>query len=148
MKNENDIVDVLIAEDSDYDAEMALAALEDTRVTSNIHRVIDGAEALDFLFGKGKYEGRETNNTPKLILLDIKMPRLDGLQALEQIRENEHTKNIPVVMMTSSKEESDLVKSYDLGANSYIVKPVDFDKFSEAVKEVGMYWLVLNQPAK
>lgn len=140
------IVEVLLVEDSEFDAELTINALTEGKVTNAIHRVHDGAEALDYLFGKGAYSGRETDERPKLILLDLKMPKMDGLQVLEAIRANEITRRIPVVMLTSSKEEQDLIRSYDLGVNSYIVKPVEFDKFSTAITDVGFYWVLLNQP--
>ncbi len=141
---DDDIIEVLLVEDSEYDAEMALIALQDHNVSNKIHWVKDGQEALDFLFGEGEYSEREIMNRPKVILLDLKMPKVDGLQVLEAIRKDERTKKIPVVMLTSSKEEQDVIRSYELGVNSYIVKPVQFDSFSKAVKEIGMYWLLLN----
>jgi two-component system response regulator len=140
------IIEVLLVEDSEFDAELTINALTDSKVTNHIHWVHDGAEALDYLFGRGAYSEREVEDKPKLILLDLKMPKMDGLQVLEAIRGNENTRRIPVVMLTSSKEEQDLIRSYDLGVNSYIVKPVEFDKFSAAISEVGFYWVLLNQP--
>ena len=138
------IVEILLVEDSEYDAEMTLITLEEKKVSNKIHWVKDGEEALDFLFSRGKYEDRKYEQQPKLILLDLKMPKIDGLQVLGEIRKHEATKYIPVVMLTSSKEERDVVKSYELGVNSYIVKPVEFDKFTNAVQDIGFYWLLLN----
>lgn len=141
---ENNVVEILLAEDSDYDAEMAILALEEHNISNKIYRVSDGEEAIDFLFSKGNYADRKSKSLPRLILLDLKMPKVDGLEVLEEIRKNESTKYIPVVMLTSSKEEQDIVKSYQLGVNSYIVKPVEFEKFSQAVQDIGFYWLLLN----
>ena len=140
------VIEVLLVEDSEFDAELTMNALTEGKVTNAIHWVHDGAEALDYLFGRGAYSTREVMDRPKLILLDLKMPKMDGLQVLEAIRANENTRRIPVVMLTSSKEEQDLIRSYDLGVNSYIVKPVEFDKFSAAIADVGYYWVLLNQP--
>lgn len=141
---ENKVVEILLAEDSDYDAEMTILALEEHNISNKIHRVFDGEEALDFLFARNDYENRKMKSLPRLILLDLKMPKMDGLEALEQIRKNERTQYIPVVMLTSSKEEQDVIKSYELGVNSYIVKPVEFTKFSKAVSDIGFYWMLLN----
>ena len=116
-------------------------------MASNIVHLKDGADAIDFLLGKGKFNGRNTNNRPKLILLDLKMPKVNGLEVLEKIRADKQTKKIPIVVLTSSKEHPDVEKSYLLGANSYIVKPVDFESFRKVVVDLGMYWLLLNQPS-
>jgi two-component system response regulator len=140
------VVEVLIVEDNDDDAMLAVRGLKKQNLANKLHRVYDGEEALNFIFGKGKYEGRPVNNTPKIVLLDLKMPKVDGLEVLKAIRADKRTKHIPVVIMTSSKEEKDIAESYNLGVNSYIVKPVDFQKFAEAIKDIGFYWLVLNQP--
>ena len=144
MKETNE-VEILIVEDNPNDAEMALRALKKNNLTNNVLVVNDGADALDFFFGRGKYENIKNNIRPKVVLLDLKLPKVDGLEVLREIKSNERTKLIPVVVLTSSKEESDMVESYKLGVNSYIVKPVDFDKFVDAVRDLGMYWLLLNE---
>ena len=138
-------VEILLVEDSLHDAEMTIRALKKEKVANNIIHLLDGALALDFLFGKGIYSERNINNKPKLILLDLKMPKVDGLEVLEKIKSNELTRKIPVVMLTSSKENPDIEKCYALGVNSYIVKPVDFKSFTEAVVKSGMYWMLVNQ---
>jgi two-component system response regulator len=144
---ENREIDILLIEDNENDAELAIRALQKNNVARNIIHLKDGEDALDFLFGKGQYEGRNINNKPQVILLDLKMPKVSGLEVLEQIKSNELTKTIPVVMLTSSKEHPDVAKAYLLGANSYIVKPVDFDNFRKVVNELGIYWLHLSQPS-
>ncbi len=144
MENRSE-VEILIVEDNPHDAEMALRALKKNKLTNNVLVVHDGEEALDFVFARGKFASRQKSQRPKIILLDLKLPKIDGLEVLKEIKSNPETKVIPVIMLTSSKEESDLVKSYELGVNSYIVKPVDFDKFVEAIREIGFYWLLLNQ---
>lgn len=138
-------VEILIVEDNPHDAEMALRALKKNNLTNKVLVVHDGEEALDFVFARGKFSSRQKSPRPKMILLDLKLPKIDGLEVLREIKSNAVTKAIPVVMLTSSKEESDLVKSYELGVNSYIVKPVDFDKFVDAIRDIGFYWLLLNQ---
>jgi CheY-like chemotaxis protein len=138
-------VEILIVEDNPLDAEMALRALKKNNLTNNVMVVGDGEEALDFLFAKGKYEERINSNRPKIILLDLKLPKINGLEVLKVLKSDPQTKIIPVIMLTSSKEESDVIKSYELGVNSYIVKPIDFDKFVEAIRNLGFYWLLLNQ---
>lgn len=137
-------VDILLAEDSATDAEMTMRALRKKQLANNLILVKDGQEALDFLQMKGEYAGR-SNGRPKLILLDIKMPRVDGIEVLRFIKQDESLRTIPVVMLTSSAEERDMIVSYDLGANSYIVKPVDTDEFHRAVTDVGMYWMLVNK---
>ena len=144
----NEVIEVLLIEDSDADANLALRSLKKNHLANNLIRLEDGEQALDFLFGKGEYQGRSVENTPRVILLDLKMPKVDGIEVLKAIREDDRTKHIPVVVLTSSKEEQDIVKSYELGVNSYIVKPVDFQKFIDSIKDIGLYWLVLNQPPK
>jgi two-component system, response regulator len=138
-------VDILLVEDSPDDVELTLHALRRERVANKIFVVRDGEEALDFLFCSGSYADRSFDHPPWLVLLDLKLPRVNGLEVLKRTKGDERTKNIPVVVLTSSKEERDVVKSYNLGVNSYIQKPVDFDQFRETVKNVGMYWLVTNQ---
>lgn len=143
---ENNKVEILLIEDNMNDAELAIRALCKSKLNNNLIHLQDGAEALEFLFGTGKFEGRDINNKPKVILLDLKMPKLDGLEVLTQIKANESTKSIPVVVLTSSKEHPDIKRAYALGANSYIVKPVEFDDFSKVVTDLGFYWLLKNQP--
>jgi two-component system response regulator len=139
--------EILLVEDNINDAELAIRALRKNNVANNLVHLPDGAEALDYLFGKGKYAGRNINNKPKVILLDLKMPKVGGIEVLKRIKAVEETKTIPVVVLTSSKENLDLEEAYQLGANSYIVKPVDFENFKKAVAEIGTYWLVYNHPA-
>jgi CheY-like chemotaxis protein len=140
--------DILIVEDNPNDLELALRALKKGNIVNPIFSVGDGAEALDFLFGEGAYAGRDTAQVPKVILLDLKLPKVDGLEVLRRVKGDERTKIIPVVVLTSSREESDLIESYRLGVNSYIVKPVEFERFVEAVSHLGLYWLLLNQPPR
>lgn len=142
---EDKTVEILLVEDSDQDAELSIRALKKSNVVNNIVRLKNGEEALEFIFGEGAYEHRSIKNQPKVVLLDLKMPKVDGLEVLKAIREREETKDLPVVILTSSKEEQDLVKSYKLGVNSYIVKPVEFSSFTNAVSDIGMYWVLLNQ---
>lgn len=139
---------ILLAEDNPDDVLLTQRAFKKSNILNELVVVRDGEEALDYLFAEGKYKNRDKNVMPELILLDLKMPKLDGLQVLERIRKDTRTKQLPVVILTTSKEESDVVKSYCLGANSFISKPVDFDQFIAAVKQLGLYWLVLNQTAK
>lgn|SRR3989338_2347309 len=145
MKHEN-FVDILLVEDNANDAELTLIALQEENLANNIIWLKDGSEALDFIFAEGRYADRKLNNQPKIILLDLKMPKIGGIEVLKKIRGDERTKSIPVAIMTSSKEEKDIIESYELGVNSYIVKPVDFEKFTQTVKDIGLYWLVINQP--
>lgn len=142
------IIDILLVEDNPNDAELTLRALKKNRIANDIHWVKDGAEALDYFFATGDYSERDSSITPKLVILDLKLPKVDGLEILRIVKADERTKHIPIVVLTSSREESDIVASYKLGANSFIVKPVDFAKFIEAVKELGMYWLLLNEAPK
>jgi two-component system, response regulator len=138
-------LDILLVEDNQDDMDLALHALRRERLANHIFVVRDGEEALDFLFCRGAFTNRSFDYPPKLVLLDLKLPKVDGMEVLKQVKIDPRTKTIPVVIMTSSKEERDLVAGYDLGANSYIQKPVDFDQFRETVKSVGLYWLVINQ---
>jgi two-component system response regulator len=137
-------VDILLAEDSDTDGEMTLRALRKKGIANNVTWVRDGQEALDFIYYRGKYAARP-NQHPKLVLLDLKMPRVDGIDVLRQIKGDPNTKTIPVVVLTSSAQDRDVIDSYQLGVNSYIVKPVDFDQFFEAVSKLGFYWAVMNK---
>lgn len=139
-------VQILLVEDSVEDAELTRRALKRAKVANDIAWVRDGVEALEYLFCEGAYAGRDSG-PPKLVLLDMKMPRMDGLQVLAKLKGQERTRSIPVVMLTSSREERDLVESYALGVNSYIVKPVDFEQFADTVSQVGMYWVLANQTA-
>jgi len=141
-------VEILLVEDNPDDVELALHALKRNNFSNHIHVVRDGVEALDFIFATGTYDGRDLNDVPRVILLDLKLPKVDGLEVLRRIKADARTRMIPVVVLTSSREERDIIESYQLGVNSYIVKPVDFQQFTEAVRELGLYWLLLNQPAK
>jgi len=143
--DENKPVDILLVEDNPNDAELAIRALKKNNLVNNLVLVSDGEEALDFMFCRGKYQCRDASDKPRLILLDLKLPKVDGLEVLKALKSNPDTRLTPIVVLTSSKEEGDLLGSYGLGANSYIVKPVDFDKFSQSIKELGFYWLLLNK---
>ncbi len=138
-------IEILLVEDNLHDVEMTLRALKKQNLANKVHVVKDGAEALDYLFAGEIYANRDINQSPKLILLDLKLPKVDGLEVLRQVKSDERTKTIPVVVLTSSREEQDMIESYKLGVNSYIVKPVDFDKVLDAVGELGLYWLLLNE---
>jgi len=138
---------ILLVEDNPRDEALTLRALKKSNIANDVIVARDGVEALDYLFGTGKYAERDTQDAPQLILLDLKLPKVDGLQVLRKIREDEHTRRLPVVIFTSSSEEEDMIKSYELGANSYVRKPVDFEQFLEATRQLGLYWLVLNQVA-
>lgn len=139
-------VEILLVEDNPSDVELTLHAFKKNKLTNRIHVVRDGAEALDFIFGTGGYAGRDVSDQPKVILLDIKLPKVDGLEVLRRIKADPRTRTIPVVLLTSSREERDIIDGYNLGGNSYIVKPVEFEQFTDAVRELGMYWLLLNKP--
>ncbi len=141
----SNLVEILLLEDNKNDAELAILALEEFNLANQMVWLKDGKQGLDFLFGRGEYEGRDVSNPPKLILLDLKMPKVDGIEVLRAIREDPRTKYIPVTVLTSSKEERDIIETYKLGVNSYIVKPVDFEQFTKSVRDVGYYWLLLNQ---
>jgi two-component system response regulator len=142
--NQNNI-ELLLVEDNPNDVELTLDALREHNLANRIQVVRDGAEALDFIFCQGAYSQRDNRN-PKLILLDLKLPKVGGLEVLQRIRTDPHTRTTPVVVLTSSQEERDITASYDLGVNSYVVKPVDFEQFTAAVQRMGLYWLLLNQP--
>jgi CheY-like chemotaxis protein len=139
-------VEILMVEDNLYDEELALHALKNHNLANHIEVVRDGAEALEYIFCTGAYAHRDIDDMPKLILLDLKLPKVDGLEVLRRIKSDPRTRTIPIVMLTSSSQDRDIVDSYQLGVNSYIVKPVDFEQFSQAVQQIGFYWLLLNQP--
>ncbi len=143
MKNLTE-VEILLVEDNPLDVEMALRALEVNHLANKVLVVRDGQEALDYLYQRGEFEGRTYDNRPRMILLDLKLPKVDGKEVLQVIKNDPDKKVIPVIVLTSSAEERDIIESYQLGVNSYIVKPVDFDKFVQAIKEIGLYWLLLN----
>ena len=145
MKLDINNVEILLVEDNPDDAGLVIRALKKHNLANNLIHLSDGAQALDFIFCKGEFAERQINDRPKVIFLDLKMPKVDGLKVLQAIREDKRTESIPVVIMTSSHEERDIVEGYRLGVNSYIVKPVDFDNFSKAVAELGFYWLLLNK---
>ena len=144
--NTHQEVEILLVEDNPNDAELALRALKKNHLANQLVHVTDGEEALDFIFARGAFSHRQVENGPKVVILDLKLPKVDGLEVLRMMKADPRTKVIPVVVLTSSKEERDVVESYRLGVNSYIVKPVDFAKFVSAVRDLGMYWLLLNQP--
>ncbi len=146
MNNNYDDVEILLVEDNMSDAELAIWALSEVKLDNHLLHVKDGVEALDFLFGTGQFAGRDIKKVPKVILLDIKMPRVYGIEVLRQVKANSYTKHIPVVIMTSSKEEQDIIESYELGVNSFVVKPVEFSQFAKAVSELGLYWILMNEP--
>ncbi|GAB4562486.1 MAG: response regulator [Rhizobacter sp.] len=137
--------EILIVEDNPLDVEMTLRGLRKANIVNRIHVVRDGAEALEFIFCEGAYAARRMEDAPRFVLLDLKLPKVDGLEVLARMKADERTRSIPVVMLTSSKEQRDLIESYQLGINSYIVKPVDFDNFIQAAREIGTYWLMLNE---
>ncbi len=143
--NENNAVEILLVEDNPQDLELTLRALQKAHIANRIQIARDGVEALDYVFGEGTFAGRRIEDAPRLILLDLKLPKVDGLEVLQRIKSDPRTKTIPVVILTSSKEQRDVVESYRLGVNSYIVKPVNFEGFTVAVRDLGMYWLLLNE---
>ena len=141
-------VEIVLIEDNPHDAELALRALKTYNLANELIWLKDGVEALDFIFAQGQYADRSIEDVPKVVLLDLKLPRINGLEVLEKVKSDVRTKGIPIVVLTSSSEERDIVTSYNLGVNSYILKPVDFDKFINAIREIGFYWLLLNKPAQ
>jgi len=144
--NPANIVEILIVEDTSEDLDLALRALRKAKITNRIQVARDGEEASDFIFCEGAFAQRKMEDGPKVVLLDLKLPKIDGLEVLRRIKSDQRTKSIPVVVLTSSREQNDVVESYNLGVNSYIVKPVNFEQFSEAVQKLGMYWLLINHP--
>lgn len=141
----NQEIEILLVEDNSSDAEMTIDALKKNNLANKLLHVKDGAAALDFIFAEGEYAARSIEQKPRVILLDLKMPKVNGIEVLQKIRSDERTKTIPVVMLTSSKEDPDIKKCYDLGVNSYVVKPLAFDEFRKAISEVGLYWMIVNQ---
>ncbi|MEO8085739.1 MAG: response regulator [Bacteroidota bacterium] len=142
----NSEIQILLVEDNKSDAKLTIRALKKHNLANNLIHLIDGAQALEFIFGKGEFAGRNIDNKPRVIFLDLKMPKVSGLEVLRTIKSDERTKLIPVVMMTSSKEEKDIIESHKLGVNSYVVKPVDFENFSKTITDLGFYWMVVNTP--
>ena len=138
-------MEILLVEDNASDAELTITALKSRNLANKLIHVSDGEEALDFLFGTGRYAGRNSSKLPKVVLLDLKLPKVDGIEVLRRVRSEESTKLLPIVVLTSSREDRDLLETYKLGVNSYIVKPVDFENFSEAVASLGLYWVLLNE---
>jgi two-component system response regulator len=138
-------IEILLVEDNPDDLELTLYTLGNEKLANKIHVARDGEEALEFLFCTGEHSGRSFEHPPRLVLLDLKLPKVDGMEVLKQLKDDPRTRSIPVVILTSSKEERDLIKGYGLGANSYIQKPVDFEQFRQTIKSVGLYWLVVNQ---
>ena len=139
-------VDILLVEDNPRDREMTLRALSRNHLANSITTLGDGAEALDFIFCRGAYSGRSVSDTPQVIFLDLKLPKVDGIEVLRQLKSDERTKKIPVVIITSSAEDRDRVDSYELGVNSYVVKPIEFENFSKTIADLGFYWLAVNRP--
>ena len=139
-------IEILLVEDNPRDVEMTLRALKKHNMANKVHVVTDGAEAMDFIFTRGAYAHTDKNQVPKVVFLDLKLPKVGGLEVLRAIKGDERTRSIPVVVLTSSQEEKDMVESYLLGVNSYVVKPLDFDNFVEAIGQIGLYWLVINKP--
>jgi two-component system response regulator len=137
---------ILLVEDNADDEDLTIRALVQNRIKNEVVVARDGAEALEYLFGIGKYEGRNTKELPQVVLLDLKLPKVDGMEVLRRVRADQRTKLVPVVILTSSNEEQDKLKSYSTGANSYVRKPIDFIQFTEAVKQLGLFWLLLNEP--
>jgi two-component system response regulator len=145
---DTEAVDILLVEDNPQDAELTIRALKKHNLANHLFTVEDGAEALDFIFCRGKHATRELSHSPKVVLLDLKLPKVSGLEVLRALKQDERTRAIPVVVVTSSREDPDIKTAYGLGANSYVVKPVDFDAFAESVSSLGLYWLLVNQPPR
>ncbi len=143
---ENLEMEIVLVEDNPADAELTIRALKKNHFANKIIHLKDGAEAMDFIFGEGAYDGRDTTHKPKVILLDLKMPKINGIEVLKRLKSDDRTKSIPVVVLTSSNEDPDVTTCYELGVNSYIVKPVGFENFLNAVGDLGLYWILLNQP--
>ena len=144
----NHEIEILLIEDNMNDAELTIRALKKNNLANKLVHLKDGAEAIDFIFAEGNYSGRKVENVPKVILLDLKMPKVNGIEVLKKIKADERTKKIPIVVLTSSKEDPDIQECYRLGVNSYVVKPVQFEQFVKAVSELGLYWIILNQPPR
>lgn len=142
----NQGIQILLVEDSASDAEMTIRALKKNNLANKLVHLKDGADALDFVFAEGEYSERNIEDKPKVILLDLKMPKVNGIEVLQKIRADERTKTIPIVVLTSSKEDPDIKKCYELGVNSYVVKPVEFDEFQKAISNLGLFWMIVNQP--
>jgi two-component system response regulator len=148
METKHEHIEILLVEDNEEDAGLIIRSLRQHNLGNHLVHLQDGAQALDFIFARGAYAGRKINDTPRMLLLDLKMPKVGGVQVLQAIKGDDRTKLIPVIIMTSSREDKDIEECYRLGVNSYVVKPVEFENFARAVSELGMYWMVLNQPAK
>lgn len=146
--NDQNVVEILLVEDNERDAELTIRALKKHNLANHLVHIKDGAEALDFLFGHGAYQDRDPKARPRVILLDMKLPKVNGLEVLRAIKQDEDLSLLPVVIVTSSAEDPDMRTAYELGANSYVVKPVEFDTFADAMSHLGLYWLLLNQPMK
>jgi len=141
-------VDILLVEDNPQDAELTIRSLKKQNLANRLFAVEDGAEAIDFIFCRGKYAHRDISNPPRVVLLDLKLPKVDGLEVLRVLKQDDRTRSIPVVIVTSSREDPDIRAAYGLGVNSYVVKPVDFESFADAMSKLGLYWLLVNQPPK
>jgi two-component system response regulator len=146
--SELNALEILLVEDDPRDAELTVRALRKRNLANKLHVAEDGADALDFIYCRNKYEQRDVSHSPKVVFLDLKLPKVSGLEVLRQLKGDEKTRSIPVVIVTSSREDPDIKQAYALGANSYVVKPVDFDKFQEVVTQLGLYWLLVNQPLR
>jgi CheY-like chemotaxis protein len=143
-----DEVEILLVEDNPHDLELTLRVLRNNNLANAVTALPDGAEALDFIFARGKYEGRNVHNGPRVVFLDLKLPKIDGIEVLRQVKADPRTRSIPIVIVTSSAEERDRVASYDLGANSYVVKPIEFDNFMKTIGDLGFYWMAVNRTVR